>query len=348
MLNFSETQLTRLVVHKCGNKAHEEELELSKKPTDISDSVSEVLKSYFLAPFKSTEYFHFTANGDLRTNDVFDSVANMFDDPEAFYDESVNLASFLYDISNHPKIKSGEFYVVQFSDCLLDDEITDAIGLFKSESRETFLKVYPGANGFEVSSENGINISKLDKGCLIFNTAKENGYLVSVVDNSGKGNDAQYWKELFLRVKPRKDDYFQTRQCINLCQSFVASKLPEEFEVSKADQADLLKKSEKYFKEKEAFTFEDFSQDVFREQPELAESFNNYKEVFEETNDIQFNDTFEISEPAVKKQSKVFKSIIKLDKNFHIYVHGAREKIVRGHDPSTGLHYYQLFFEEES
>ncbi|MDR0687903.1 MAG: nucleoid-associated protein, partial [Prevotellaceae bacterium] len=56
---------------------------------------------------------------------------------------------------------------------------------------------------------------------------------------------------------------------------------------------------------------------------------------------------FGISEAAVKRQARVLKSVIKLDKNFHIYVHGRREYITRGYDEKTGLHFYQLFFREE-
>lgn len=44
----------------------------------------------------------------------------------------------------------------------------------------------------------------------------------------------------------------------------------------------------------------------------------------------------------------MLKSVIKLDKNFHIYVHGDQHKIVKGMDPKTGLNYYQLFFRDES
>ena len=40
----------------------------------------------------------------------------------------------------------------------------------------------------------GVNINKLDKGCLIFNTNKEDCYVVSVVDNSNRG-EAKYWVE---------------------------------------------------------------------------------------------------------------------------------------------------------
>jgi len=55
------------------------------------------------------------------------------------------------------------------------------------------LKVYPSGDGFEIESEKGININKLDKGCLIFNTERESGYVVAIVDNTNKGTEAQYW-----------------------------------------------------------------------------------------------------------------------------------------------------------
>ena len=41
-------------------------------------------------------------------------------------------------------------------------------------------------------------------------------------------------------------------------------------------------------------------------------------------------------------------SVLKLDKNFHVYIHGKREYIEKGFDEEKGMHFYQLFFEEES
>ena len=58
-------------------------------------------------------------------------------------------------------------------------------------------------------------------------------------------------------------------------------------------------------------------------------------------------DEFDISSPAVKKQQKVFKSILKLDRNFHVYIHGNREMIERGYDEERSMNYYKLYFEEE-
>ncbi|MCL4639824.1 MAG: nucleoid-associated protein, partial [Olivibacter sp.] len=59
-------------------------------------------------------------------------------------------------------------------------------------------------------------------------------------------------------------------------------------------------------------------------------------------------DGFEISGQAVKKESKIFKSILKLDKNFHVYIHGKREYIEKGFDEERGKHFYKLYFDQES
>jgi hypothetical protein len=56
---------------------------------------------------------------------------------------------------------------------------------------------------------------------------------------------------------------------------------------------------------------------------------------------------FDISTSAVKRQSKVFKNVLKLDRNFHIYIHGDRELIEKGVDPD-GRKYYKIFYKEES
>ncbi len=42
------------------------------------------------------------------------------------------------------------------------------------------------------------------------------------------------------------------------------------------------------------------------------------------------------------------RSVLKLDKNFHIYIHGDRELIERGYDEEKGKSFYKVYFEEES
>jgi hypothetical protein len=206
--------------------------------------------------------------------------------------------------------------------------------------------VFPSGDGFEIESEKGVNINKLDKGCLIFNIEKENGYLVSVVDNTNRGAEAQYWIDNFLHVRPRKDEYYHTQHLMSLCKNFVTKELPQQFEVSKADQVDILNKSVQFFKENEHFQMDDFTKFVIG-QANMIDSFNEYRTDFQREREIDISDNFVISESAVKKQARAIKSIIKLDKNFHIYVHGNRDLIEQGVD-EHGRKFYKIYYNEEA
>jgi len=84
------------------------------------------------------------------------------------------------------------------------------------------------------------------------------------------------------------------------------------------------------------------------QQVEVIDSFKNYKNTYADENRVSFEESFNINPSAVKKQAKNFKRIIKLDKNFHIYIHGKREFVEKGFDGDRGLHYYKLFYEEEN
>jgi len=347
MLHTEDISIDTLAVHKVGNKSQEEGIRFSAAPMKVDDAVQSLLLQYFLSPFKSEEYYNLTHESDIALNEVYTFVSQIFDRPETFYEQSVNLARHLYEVSTHPKIKSGELYVTFLRDCNVDGEQVDAIGLFKSESKETYLKVFPTSDSFKIDYEDGININKLDKGCLIFNTERENGYLVSVVDSVRQSGEAMYWRDNFLNIIQRRDTFHQTEQCLDMCKQFVTERLPENFNVTRVDQADMLNKSVAFFKENTEFSFDDFANQVMV-QPEVIKSFKEFRNDYQEERDAKIDEQFEISVPAVKKQAKIFKSVIKLDKNFHIYVHGNRQLIEKGYDDDRDMNFYRIFFKEES
>ena len=127
---------------------------------------------------------------------------------------------------------------------------------------------------------------------------------------------------------------------------FVTKQLSEDFEVTKADQIDLLNRSVEYFKSNDKFDKEDFEESVFHEQ-ELIESFKQFDSAYRYDNNLELADSFEISAQAVKKQARVFKSVLKLDKNFHIYIHGDKELIEQGVE-KDGRKYYKIYYNAES
>jgi len=78
----------------------------------------------------------------------------------------------------------------------------------------------------------------------------------------------------------------------------------------------------------------------------MVESFNQYNNQNKDRGSVEVVDSFPISNLAVKQQAKIFKSVLKLDKNFHVYIHGDRSMIERGKD-EDGKKYYKLFYERE-
>jgi hypothetical protein len=351
MIFSFEAALYQLSIHKVGNKVLDEFYVLSDNPVQLNDEIlPKLLMQYFLSPFEKVNevYRFFHANDDLNLNEVHHFATKIFEESDSFHENSQQLAKHLFEVTNHPKIKSGELYVAYFNGVQIEGEIMDAIGIFKSETKETYLKVNNGGNGFDVSyEEDAINIQKLDKGCLIFNCEKEEGYKVAVIDQTNRSSEAAvYWKDEFLKLKIRNDNYNQTQNTLSIYKNFVTEKLDESFEMNKADKIDLLNRSMKYFKEKDSFDMEEFGNEVIGNEQGI-ESFKSFVKTYEDEFETVIPQSFEISDAAVKKQARTYKSVLKLDKNFHIYIHGDRELIEKGFDDARGMNYYQVYFKEE-
>ena len=350
MVTYPQTTFKGLCIHKVGNRSLDETLKLSEKPALIFDEhLEQLLRTYFLSPFEKTNALYRLDHptGDLELNTVYHLCSKIFDKPQELLPLSKQLAQHLYDLADHPKIKSGEVYFTYFENLQVEGEEHDAIGIFKSESKEAFLKISIDGKdlGLEYEEE-GINIKKLDKGCIIFNTEKSEGYKVLVTDQANRA-EAIYWIDDFLKLKIRNDEYHQTENILGIYKDFVTGKMNEEFDISAPDKIDLLNRSINYFKEKENFDMDEFAREVISDEHGIR-SFKAFKKNFEEESDTEISDEFSINKAAVKKQARNFKSVLKLDKNFHIYIHGNREYIEKGYDEGKKLSYYKVYFREEN
>lgn len=348
MTGIENVQLKQVIVHKVGNPTRGEQLKLSVNPLTLNDPVvQKLLGRYFLHAFNENEIYHFTHLSDVELNEVYQYVKSIFRDEKKLVPASAHLAQFLYSKSTHVKVKEGELYVALLQDVPFENDFVEAVGIFKSESKESFLKVFEHGQSFEVSAEDGININKLDKGCLVFKTREAEGYAVCILDNTNKQQDAQYWVKDFLQVEPTANDYHFTNEYMQVMKQFATQELPEHFEVTKGQQIDLMQRSLEYFSDHDQFNLQEFTDDVIQ-YPEMKEQFAVFKDNYARSRSVSFEDEFDIDLAAVKKQSRTYKSVLKLDKNFHIYIHGRRDLIERGFDETTGKHYYKIYFEEEA
>ena len=342
IVTYLDAKIEVVCIHQVGNKIADEGIRFSQNPIELSAELNDVLLKYFINSFQYDELYKCHHDSDIILNEVYNYCFTIFSNPNLIQGESINLVKHLYNQSTHPKIKAGEFYVVYFSNCNVNGKYVDAIGLFKSENKDTFLKINSKGENFEIESESGININKLDKGCLIFNIEEENGYVVAIVDNTNKGSEAKYWTDDFLHVKPRKDSFSQTQNMISLCKSFV-SQLPSDN--GKVEKATYMNRSVEALKE-ELVNVNTFAENVFKDQG-LVSEFKQYKEAYQKERDIEIDETFETASTAIKRRAIGTMTTIKLDKNFDINIHGGEQYLERGYDEERGMHYYKLFFKEE-
>lgn len=345
MINSNQAFLQGVVSHKFNNDTEDGDMIIAPGMMDISDSkLYDTLTKYFLGHFKEPEFFRFTHHsGDISFNPVFNYIRDIFNKPEDMYEHSVRIARHLLEKSKHPNIKAGELHIGYFTDLLIDDESVEAIVIIKSESKDTYLHM---DEMMALQSESGINIGKLDKGCIIFNTQQDTGFKICNIDHSNRFNEAKYWREDFLMLAQINNDFSQTKDYIKVTKSFVKEHLPKEFNTDNIDEAALMQRSFEYFKNNDTFDTSEYEVKVFQNE-QVIEAFQDFKSEYQNLRQIELDDQFEISDYAVKKQSRVFKSVIKLDKNFHIYVHGDKEKIAKGEDES-GRKYYILYYDNEN
>lgn len=348
-LNFNEAVLTMVSGHYIGNKGNGQEIVTSDKPFSLPADALKTVKDAFLSKFNlESDKYAFSHGAALTFNEVYNFCLETLAEESTFQKNAINIAKHLYENTTHPKVKPGELYVCYFTNCFADGVFLDALGIFKTETKSSFLDLV--ANGKESSLKllSGSDVSKFDKACLILPTNAEKGFDVLLYDSNGnRGDEAQFWREGFLGVVPQATEYYHTNQFMGLAKEFITSQLPHEYDIEKTGQIDLLNKSVEYFRANDAFDKKKFAEDVF-EDKRIIKAFKEFENNYTEMNEIDVPDNFAISIQAVKKQARVFKSVLKLDKNFHVYIHGDKSLIEKGFDERTGKNFYKIYFDEEA
>ncbi|OPA76168.1 hypothetical protein BVG16_18320 [Paenibacillus selenitireducens] len=353
MINLTNVEIQDIVIHRVGNKSKDEGVAVAKECFEIdNDELREALLKYFLASFKFDATYRFHHEADIALNEVYTYTNAIFKDSTTFYDQSVHILRHLYEQSSHPQIKSGELYVVHFNHIIYDNFSVDAVGIFKSENKDEYLKIdEQEPTEFQLQYEQGVNIKKLDKGCIIFNFNANAGFHVSLVDLSNKGpsNEAVYWRDDFLQVKVLEDEHYMTDQYIRMCSDFydnVVATTNDQFE--KKEKLVFLNETIQHFAKNEQFVEETFFEEVIRD-PEYTNMFKTYKETYEEMNELPPMTDFNISQNALKKVKRQFKNDIKLDTNIEIKVNNESfDYLEKGYDEERNMYYYKVYFNNEA
>lgn len=346
MITEQTSRLVGLSAHRVQHGEHSQ-LYLSNEPIQITPSLQDTLVSSLVMPLLDREEdFQFTfSNDDHKLNPLFQLSNTVFQAGENFHQTGQSMIKHLFQCSNHPNIKSGDVIVMYIDDIPYYDELVSGIGIFKSESLEQYISFDQADQQITINIELGVSVNKLDKAALILNTESDEGYIIKMSDRTNGNQEAQYWEQDFLNVKTKDNPYHTTTKYMNLTESYLKHQINQEFDIDPLRQKVLLKESIDFFKENPSFTQEEYKSQVLQ-NTDVMESFDSFSSGYQRELDVKFDDTITVSPKAVKKSQKYFKSVLKLDKNFHIYIHGDHSMIERGTD-HDGRKYYKVFYEEE-
>jgi len=349
MINLYNTQIDTLSLHRVGNKSRNESFFITDNPYTLNDEITPLVKEFFLKPFRDKEevYFQFAHDVDLEYNEMFKFASEMFANPDKAHDVSKQITKHLYDQSAHPHIKAGEVFVAYLKNVSIDNNIVDAIGIFKTEIQSDFFQFKENETAIEMLLQHGISLSKLDKGCLIFNHKKEEGFKILCIDQNRY--DARYWLEHFLSVDAFEDENFQTKKYLQFVQGFAKDiVLPAE---DTKEQVMFQNRAVNYFAKNDQFEESNFLNEVL-DNPDLIPEFKNYKVDKGEKYSIEDLTTFQISNSAVSDARKKFKNVIKLDTGMTIKMdfinpESAEKFLEKGWDEEKQMYFYLAYFNKE-
>lgn len=319
-----------------GNKTRGEGLSAATTLADIEDSRDFLIKlierSFTMDDLKRFSYIE-----SVELNPVYQFVSKVFDDNDSFLKQSVNIATFLYDQSLHPNIRSGELYVL-LVDCEYKKQEVEAIAILKSEKKDPFLATDNDGKGITVRTLYGTGLKGLDKGCMVLNLERENGYVVGTVDNINNGADAQYWTDSFLHVTNYDDDYHQTIKLTDMLTGF-AKQVSEQ---SVVEGAIVAKKATEVLKAGETLVVNGLA-DMICQTEEQKDDFATYRKSFE-TEYGDFSDELNIVAKAASRKPVSRMNVMRLGGDFEVKILNPNAEIETGVDKIKGKKYYTLYY----
>lgn len=347
MIDLSQARIKSVMLHHVGNKLKQEGKELGEKPLELDEDLEWNLANFFLSPFKKDEFFKF--EGDLIENNVFGSADLFFQETNGIITTSTQIADWLYECGMFPHIKGGLLYVVHLTNCIIDEVTLEALGIFKSETRESFLEVTSKPDqSLSLKLSEGTLVNKLDRGCLVFNTFREDGYSLLCHNRDSFPKD---WNDDFLSVKRIPDDNYLTTHFIEVFIDWTEECLAVEGDTIELKMA--LNRTHRYFSKKKEFDLDEFLASVVK--PHLRLGFREYLESYCDDTSIDHGAIeagFRISRSAYGKIKKRLKPVMKLDTSIQISASdkdfdSSSQYLERGFDKEKNMYFYKAYFNSD-
>jgi len=349
MIKRHKATLTKCIIHKVGNKFNDTKNAFSDSLINLDQVTYDLLLPFTLKPFTgATESFRFHHHANVALNELNSYSKSLFDTEADFVEISKHIVLHLFEQSNSAQIKTGDVLICLFDNIQYEEQFVQGLGIFKIETKTEFFQTYLEKDHYDIVVQKGIQSKKVDKGCLILNSADTEGKVVFSVDNNSY--DAQYWTKHFLNIAYPDDNNQHTKNYMEMCREFSKEVLQPNF--GGQEQSNFLVKTVDFFKENEIVNVENFKEDVFEAEDQVA-LFEAFKKSYESENNVLLRNQFEVSTPVLKKQKQKIKTEINLDTHIKIKIDvdapdATSEYLERGYDAQKKMHFYKVYFNAES
>ncbi|WP_452601413.1 nucleoid-associated protein [Pontimicrobium sp. MEBiC06410] len=349
MIKRTNASISKFIIHKVGNKHNDTKNAFSEQEVQFDEESYNLMLPFLLRPFGSVvQSFRFNHHSNVELNEINAYARQLFkEDEDTFVETSKNIVKHLFEQSNSAQIKTGDVLIAMFEGIEYRDMVTNAVGIFKIESKIKFFQTFLEGGSYDVFVQNGISSKKVDKACLILNQTDMEGNIIFSADNNNY--DAQYWTDHFLNIKYADDMNNHTHNYLDLCKEFSTDVLKSSY--GEQERNIFLAKTIDYFKDNETINVENFKEEVFEEEKHI-QMFEDYKKDYEKELNVVLRNQFDLAEAVVNKEKKKIKTDIKLDTHIQIKLDidapdAASEHLEKGYDEEKKMFYYKVFFNEE-
>lgn len=193
-MDISQAKIRRFITHSVGNKLRDEGIVLSKESAQLDENVSSIILRNYLGGLRKSDSYRFFHESDTNLNEIRVFSKEIFDDVHGFVGASEKIAKHLYSKSSHPSVPGGDLFIVLFSGVVIDEKEVDAVGIFKTETKEDFLSVFEENGALNVRGSLGIDPRNLQKAAII---PVNHDFLFAFE----RGSSTAYWLDEFLKVE---------------------------------------------------------------------------------------------------------------------------------------------------
>jgi hypothetical protein len=198
MIDTSSAEVQKIIVHRVGNRTREEGYTLSTQEVNKTKYLGDLLLRHYLLPLANAkEAYNFYHESDIELNAIDRFAKQIFLEPSTFKGQSQNIAKHLYSASTHSKIVGGELIVILFKGLIVDGSNRDALGIYRIETRDSYLDVKDEAGALQLIERTGISLNRIQKGALILS------HDIHVLAIDTLSHNTKYWLDSFLKVAPR-------------------------------------------------------------------------------------------------------------------------------------------------